>query len=78
LNHLLEIFDQYGLSVHSLPANYIARYISKFILKNDLLYNSLNLKLKRTLSLINSPFAEEINTLINYDNMKISESEFNK
>lgn len=61
-----------------MPVNYIARYVSKFILKNDLLYDSLNMKLKRILSLINSPYADEIAGLVNYDGMRISEVEYNK
>jgi len=52
LGHLLKIFDQYGLSMHSLPVNYLARYISKFILNNELLFNLMNIKLKRILNLI--------------------------
>lgn len=55
LSHLSRILEQYGLSMHALPVNYLSRYLSKFILNNDMLYNLMNIRLKRILTVINSP-----------------------
>ncbi len=58
--------------MQSLPVNYLARYVSKYILNNDLLFNLMNLKLKRLLTLINSPLVSEIK--IDIDTLKVSEA----
>ena len=62
--------------MHALPVNYLSRYLSKFILNNDMLYNLMNIRLKRILTLINSPLIEELK--IDFDSIKVTDSDYNK
>jgi hypothetical protein len=76
LTHLSGILEQYGLSMHALPVNYLSRYLAKFILNNDMLFNLINIRLKRILTVVNSSLVNEVK--IDFDSIKVSEADFNK
>ncbi len=62
--------------MHALPVNYLSRYLAKFILNNDMLYNLMNIRLKRILTVVTSPMMDEVK--IDFDSIKVSEADYNK
>lgn len=73
VNHLIHIFDMYGLTLQAVPLHFFTKYISKHILGNELLSLLASLKLKYSLFAMKHPLESAVK--INLDELVITAQE---